>query len=154
VGEGQGGSGNGSDEPCGAVDLETECGGRVYDFDEFEIAIGLGQLENVLCIRRDSHLSAAQEQRHYLPAISHALSICVIPRLTDTLSSAVGLKVGMWSWRRAAHACQFIISEANMLHASVGVENQGVDLTPDLERESAEERGVDLWVWIAVGEAS
>jgi hypothetical protein len=154
VSEGQVGGGYGRDEPCGAVDVEVEGGGRVDDFDELEIAIGLGQLENVLCISRDSRLSAAQEQRHYLPAILHALPICVIPRLTDTLSSAVGLKVGMWSWRRAAHACQFIISEANMLHASVGVENQGVDLTPDLERESAEERGVDLWVWIAVGEAS
>jgi hypothetical protein len=34
------------------------------------------------------------------------------------------------------------------------VENLGVDLTPDLEREGAEELGVDLWVWITLGGAS
>ena len=97
VGKGQVGGGYGRDEPCGAVVVETESGGRVDDFDELEIAIGLGQLENVLCIRRDSHLSAAQEQRHYLPAISHALSICVTftPRRTDAVSIAVDLKVTM-----------------------------------------------------------
>jgi hypothetical protein len=49
--------------------------------------------------------------------------------------------------------CQFIIREADMLDASVGVENLGVDLTPDLERESAEELAVDLWVWITLGRA-
>jgi hypothetical protein len=95
VGKGQVGGGYGRDEPCGAVVVETESGGRVDDFDELEIAIGLGQLENVLCIRRDSHLSAAQEQRHYLPAISHPLSIWVIPRPTDAVSIAVDLKVTM-----------------------------------------------------------
>jgi hypothetical protein len=63
----------------------------------------------------------------------------------------VSLEVRMWSWRRAAHVCQFIIREADMLDVSVGLENLGVGLTPDLERESAEELGVDLWVWIAVG---
>ena len=49
---------------------------------------------------------------------------------------------------------QFPVEQDDVLDASVRVENLGVDLTPDLERESAEERGVDLWVWIAVGEAS
>jgi hypothetical protein len=34
-----------------------------------------------------------------------------------------------------------------MLDGSVGVENIGVDLTPDLEREGTEEPGVDLCVW-------
>ena len=34
-----------------------------------------------------------------------------------------------------------------MLDGSVGVENVGVDLTPDLEREGAKELGVDLCVW-------
>lgn len=34
-----------------------------------------------------------------------------------------------------------------MLDGSVGAENVAVDLTPDLEREGAEELGVDLWVW-------
>jgi len=97
VGKGQVGGGYGRDEPSGAVVVETESGGRVDDFDELEIAIGLGQLENVFCIRRDSYLSAAQEQRHYLPAISHALSICVTftPRRTDAVSIAVDLKVTM-----------------------------------------------------------
>ncbi len=38
-----------------------------------------------------------------------------------------------------------------MLDASVGVENLGVDLTPDLEREGAEELGMGLCVWIVVG---
>jgi hypothetical protein len=97
VGKGQVGVGYGRDEPFGAVVVETESGGPVDDFDELEIAIGLGQLENVLCIRRDSHLSATQEQRHYLPAISHPLSICVTftPRRTDAVSIAVDLKVTM-----------------------------------------------------------
>jgi hypothetical protein len=34
-----------------------------------------------------------------------------------------------------------------MLDGSVGMENVGVDLTPDLEGEDAEEPGVDLCVW-------
>ena len=48
--------------------------------------------------------------------------------------------------------CQFVVGEADVLDGSVGVENVGVDLTPDLEREGAEELGVDLCVWwMAVG---
>jgi hypothetical protein len=45
--------------------------------------------------------------------------------------------------------CQFIhfiVGEADVLDASVGVENLDVDLTPDLEREGAEELRVDLCV--------
>ena len=50
--------------------------------------------------------------------------------------------------------CQFVVGEADVLDGSVGVENVGVDLTPDLEREGAEELGVDLCVGrmaVAVG---
>jgi hypothetical protein len=48
--------------------------------------------------------------------------------------------------------CQFVVGEADVLDGSAGVENVGVDLTPDLEREGAEELGVDLCVWrMAVG---
>lgn len=43
--------------------------------------------------------------------------------------------------------CQFVIGEEGVLDGSVGVENFGVDLTSDLEREGAEELGVDLCVW-------
>lgn len=50
--------------------------------------------------------------------------------------------------------CQFIVGEADVLDCSVGVENLGVDLTPDLEREGVEELGVDLCMWIAVGGGS
>jgi hypothetical protein len=43
--------------------------------------------------------------------------------------------------------CQFVVGEEDVLDGSVGVENVGVDLTPDLEREGAQELGVDLCVW-------
>jgi hypothetical protein len=43
--------------------------------------------------------------------------------------------------------CQLVVGEEDVLDGSVGVENVCVDLTPDLEREGAEELGVDLCVW-------
>ena len=43
--------------------------------------------------------------------------------------------------------CQSAVGDEDVLNGSVGVENVGVDLTPDLEREGTEELGVDLCVW-------
>jgi hypothetical protein len=43
--------------------------------------------------------------------------------------------------------CQFVVGEEDVLDGSVGVENVGVDMTPDLEREGAEELAVGLCVW-------
>jgi hypothetical protein len=101
----------------------------------------------VLCIVPGSRLSAAQQQRHYLPAVLHALAIGGIVRVTDTVPSTVGLEVGVCSWRRAAHVCQFAVGEEDVLDGSVGVNHMRVDLAPDLEREGAEELGVILCVW-------
>lgn len=42
----------------------------------------------------------------------------------------------------------FIVGEADVLDASVGVKNMAVDLAPDLEREGAKELGMDLCVWV------
>ena len=42
--------------------------------------------------------------------------------------------------------CHSIIGDKDVLDGPIGVENVGVDLTPDLEREGAEELGVDLCV--------
>lgn len=49
--------------------------------------------------------------------------------------------------------CQFVVvGEEDVLDGSVGLENVGVYLTPDLEREGIEELGMDLCLWWMVAE--
>ena len=57
------------------------------------ISMKSSSARHVLHNGRGSHLSTAQEQWHYLPAILHALSIGGIVRHTVTVSSALGLEI-------------------------------------------------------------
>jgi hypothetical protein len=85
---------------------------------------------------RGSHVSTAQDQWQFLPAILHALSIGGIVRHTVTVSRALGLEIEVRSLRRAAHIYQSAVRDEDVLNSSVGVENVGVYLTLDLKGRS------------------